>query len=157
MMHSFRASGGFTIPLERGLSEKHAALDKISFAGWLKQNGFASKLLLWYLNYACRDDYGALAADTSAWAVIHHFSSRESEEKGPLTWPEGNGWITRRLLERVGENIRTTQMVHRITQTRRGASLFAGEMEFQAEFVIFAAPTFLAPYLLENFPRLPDF
>ena len=51
----------------------------------------------WYMNYACRDDYGALAKDTSAWAGIHYFSSREAEEKGPLTWPEGNGWITRRF------------------------------------------------------------
>src|SRR5258706_15744030 len=48
-------------------------------------------------------------------------------------------------------------MVHRITQTRRGASVFAGDTEFHAEFVIFAAPTFLAPYLLENFPPLHDF
>ena len=109
------------------------------------------------MNYACRDDYGALASDTSAWTGIHYFSSREPEEKGPLTWPEGNGWITRRLLERVGRNIRNSHMVHRIIQTRRGVSVFTGETEFQAEFVIFAAPTFLAPYLLENFPRLRDF
>src|SRR5438128_11707637 len=109
------------------------------------------------MNYACRDDYGALASDTSAWTGIHYFSSREPEEKGPLTWPEGNGWITRRLLERVGQNIRTGQMVHKIAETRRGVSVFAAETEFQAEFVIFAAPTFLAPYLLENLPRLRDF
>ena len=50
------------------------------------------------MNYACRDDYGAMASDTSAWAGIHYFSSREPEEKGPLTWPEGNGWIAKQLL-----------------------------------------------------------
>ena len=53
------------------------------------------------MNYCCRDDYGAMAADTSAWAGVHYFASRAPEEKGPLTWPEGNGWITR-LLQRVG-------------------------------------------------------
>ena len=157
LFSEFRKSGSFTVPLELGLSSKFQDLDRMSFSQWLRQNGFDSRLLNWFMNYACRDDYGALASDTSAWAGIHYFSSRESEEKGPLTWPEGNGWITRRLLERVGENIRTSQMVHRITQNRRGASVFAGETEFQAEFVIFAAPTFLAPYLLENFPRLRDF
>jgi len=157
LFSEFRQSGSFTVPLELGLSAKFQDLDRISFSQWLRQNGFDSRLLNWYMNYACRDDYGALASDTSAWAGIHYFSSRESEEKGPLTWPEGNGWITRRLLERVGRNIRTSQMVHRITQNRRGASVFAGETEFQAEFVIFAAPTFLAPYLLESFPRLRDF
>jgi glycine/D-amino acid oxidase-like deaminating enzyme len=152
-----RASGAFTIPLELGRSEKFAHLDRISFADWLEQQGCTSRLVNWYMNYACRDDYGALARDTSAWAGIHYFSSREAEEKGPLTWPEGNGWITRRLLERVGEHVRTGQMVHHIARTERGATVFAGDTEFQAEFVIFAAPTFLAHYLMEDFPQLNDF
>ena len=153
----FHKSGSFTIPLELGLSSKFRHLDSICFSDWLRQQGLDSRLLRWYMNYACRDDYGALASDASAWAGIHYFSSREPDEKGPLTWPEGNGWITRRLLERVGPNIRTSQMVHRITQTLRGVSVFAGDTEFRCEFVIFAAPTFLAPYLLENFPHLRDF
>jgi hypothetical protein len=157
LFSAFRKTGAFTVPLELGLSSKFQSLDRLSFSDWLRQNGFDSRLLNWYMNYACRDDYGALASDTSAWAGIHYFSSREPEEKGPLTWPEGNGWITRRLLERVGSNIRTSQMVHRIAPSRRGVSVFAGDSEFQTEFVIFAAPTFLAPYLLENFPRLHDF
>ena len=156
----YRSSGAFTIPLEIGYSNKFAALDQLSFADWLKAQGFDSRLVLWYMNYACRDDYGSLASDTSAWAGIHYFSSREPEEKGPITWPEGNGWITKRLLERVGENIRTGQMVHRIaTSTRgaRGVSVFAADTEYQAEFVIFAAPTFLAPYIIDGFPPLKTF
>jgi NAD(P)-binding Rossmann-like domain len=153
----FRKRGSFTIPLELGLSAKDKDLDGLSFADWLSQRGLDSRLLLWYMNYACRDDYGALAADTSAWAGIHYFSSREPEEQGPLTWPEGNGWIARRLLERVGRNVRAGQMVHRVIPTRRGVSVFSGDTEYQAEFLIFAAPTFLAPYVFENFPRLRDF
>jgi hypothetical protein len=153
----FRASGEFTIPLELGRSPRHQDLDRLSFSDWLEQQGCDSRLVNWYMNYACRDDYGALAKDTSAWAGVHYFSSRESEEKGPLTWPEGNGWITRRLLERVGENVRTNQMVQRIAETKRGVSVFAGDTEFPSEFVIFAAPTFLAPYLIEGFPHLRDF
>lgn len=153
----FRKRGSFTIPLELGLSSKDRDLDSISFLDWLLERGLDSRLLLWYMNYACRDDYGALAADTSAWAGIHYFSSREPEEKGPLTWPEGNGWITRRLLERVGPNIRTGQMVHGAMPTRRGVSVFSGDTEYQAEFLIFAAPTFLAPYVFEDFPRFRDF
>jgi hypothetical protein len=153
----FRKSGSFTIPLELGRSSKDEALDRISFADWLRQQGFDSKLLLWYMNYACRDDYGALATDTSAWAGVHYFSSREPEEKGPLTWPAGNGWITRHLLERVGQSVRTGQMVHRVVLSRRGVSVFAGDTEYQAQFLIFAAPTLLAPYLFENFPGLRDF
>lgn len=154
---NFRASGEFTIPLELGLSRKFAGLDQISFADWLHSQGFDSHPLNWYMNYACRDDYGALAKDTSAWAGIHYFTSREAEEKGPLTWPEGNGWITRRLLELVGDKVRTRQMVHKVIPSARGVTVFAGESQFDAEFAIFAAPSFLAPYLIEDFPRLTTF
>jgi len=153
----YRSTGAFTVPLEVGYSKQFAELDRISFTDWLKGNGFDSRLLNWYMNYACRDDYGALAGDTSAWAGIHYFSSREAEEKGPLTWPEGNGWITKRLLERVGNKVRTSQMVHRIVESVRGASVFAGDTEYQAEFVIFSAPTFLGPYVIDGLPRLNDF
>jgi glycine/D-amino acid oxidase-like deaminating enzyme len=153
----YRRSGDFTIPMEAGRSTRTADLDRISFADWLRQERFDSPMLQWYMNYACRDDYGAMARDTSAWAGIHYFSSREMEEKGPLTWPEGNGWITRRLLERVGENVRTNQMVHRITPRPHGVDVVAGETQFQAEMVVFAAPTFLAPYIVDNFAPLHDF
>jgi hypothetical protein len=153
----YRNSGEFTIPLELGRSKGSADLDRISFSDWLSQQGFDSPLVNWYMNYACRDDYGALAKDTSAWAGIHYFSSRETEEKGPLTWPEGNGWITRRLMERVGQNVRTNQMVHRIAAAPRGVTVEAGDTQFQSEFVIFAAPTFLAPYIVEGFSPLHDF
>jgi hypothetical protein len=153
----YRNSGEFTIPLELGRSNRSADLDRITFTDWLSQQGFDSPLVNWYMNYACRDDYGALAKDTSAWAGIHYFSSREAEEKGPLTWPEGNGWITRRLLERVGQNVRTNQMVHRIAATPRSVIVEAGDIQFQSEFVIFAAPTFLAPYIVEGFAPLHDF
>jgi len=157
LMHEFRVSGGFTIPLESGLSSRHAALDQISFAEWLNRNGFGGKPFLWYMNYVCRDDYGALAADVSAWAGIHYFSSREPEEKGPLTWPEGNGWITRQLLARIGRFVRTGQMVHRVQRERNQFRVFAGDVEYRCSCVIWAAPTFLASYLMEGQPRLRDF
>ena len=109
------------------------------------------------MNYCCRDDYGATADQTSAWAGIQYFASREPEEKGPLTWPEGNGWIVRRLLERVGKYIRTGKMVHRIVPGKPRLRVFAGDTEYLAEFVLFAAPTFLAPYLVDGMGALRDF
>jgi phytoene dehydrogenase-like protein len=157
LIHNFRASGAFTIPMERGLSSNSADLDRIPFKDWLTNQGIDSRILNWYMNYCCRDDYGALAADTSAWAGIHYFASREPEDKGPLTWPEGNGWIVKRLLERVGAFVRTGEMVHRITQRGKAVSVFADEVEYRTECVIFAAPTFLAPHLIEGTPPLQDF
>jgi protoporphyrinogen oxidase len=156
-IHQYRAAGKFTVPMDVGFSDWTVDLDRISFADWLREQRMDSKILNWYMNYCCRDDYGATTDQTSAWAGIQYFASREPEDKGPLTWPEGNGWIVRRLLERVGQFVRTGQIVHRIVPHNGGATVFAGDTEYQAEFVIFAAPTFLGPYLIEGMPRLHDF
>ena len=156
-IQAFRATGRFTVPMEMGLSEESADLDRTSFADWLRAQRMDSRILQWYLNYCCRDDYGAATDQTSAWAGIQYFACREPEEKGPLTWPEGNGWIVRRLLERVGRFVRTGQMVHKIRQSGSGVRVFAGDAEYDADFVIFAAPTFLGPYLIEGMKPLRSF
>ncbi|UWZ85857.1 flavin monoamine oxidase family protein [Occallatibacter riparius] len=153
----FRSTGSFTVPLEVGFSESTSYLDRISFADWLRDQRMDSRILNWYMNYCCRDDYGATTDQTSAWAGIQYFASREPDEKGPLTWPEGNGWIVRRLLERVGKFVRTGAMVHRIVPSKSRLSVFAGDVEYQAEFVIFGAPSFLGPYLIEGMKPLHDF
>jgi glycine/D-amino acid oxidase-like deaminating enzyme len=147
---SLRATGRFTVPLDVGISSVDEAFDRTSFAAWLAAHGFDSKPLLWYMDYVCRDDYGAMAADVSAWAGLHYFASRESEEKGPLTWPEGNGWIVKQLLKRVGRFVRPGQTVRAI---RREGSTFlvrAGDTDYRSRVVIFAAPTFLAPFIVEG-------
>jgi NAD(P)-binding Rossmann-like domain len=156
-VRGFRATGNFSVPMEVGVSDSSTDLDCISFSDWLRQQCLDSKILHWYMNYCCRDDYGATTDQTSAWAGIQYFASREPEEKGPLTWPEGNGWIVRRLLERVGQFVRTGQMVHRIIPQKKGVNIFAGDTEYLAQFVIFAAPTFIAPYLIEGLAPLHDF
>jgi hypothetical protein len=48
-------------------------------------------------------------------------------------------------------------MVHRITKHGNGYSVFAGTTEYRAEVVIFAAPTFVAPYIIEGMNPLHDF
>jgi hypothetical protein len=147
-MSELRASGEFTIPMERGA--RPSPLDSISFEQWLRQNNFTSPYLYWYANYACRDDYGALARDTSAWAGIHYFASRAPEEKGPLTWPEGNGWIARRLIERVQPFLRAASPVYSIVRDKTRVRIRTEAVEYIADRVIFAAPTFIAPYIVEG-------
>jgi glycine/D-amino acid oxidase-like deaminating enzyme len=154
---ALRTSGRFTVPVDVGLSTQDAALDSLSFAAWLAENRFDSKPLLWYANYACRDDYGALASEVSAWAGLHYFSSRPAEEKGPLTWPEGNGWIVKQLLARVGRFVRTGQTVRAIRAEKSEIRVRAGDTEYMCRSVIFAAPTFLAPYLIEGMAPLRHF
>jgi glycine/D-amino acid oxidase-like deaminating enzyme len=152
-IHEFRVTGQFTVPMDLGA--KASPLDAISMADWLKQERLNSPYLYWYVNYACRDDYGALARDTSAWAGIHYFASREPDEKGPLTWPEGNGWIVQRLLEKLGHYVRAGNMVHRIAHEGRKLRVSAGDTDYVAEHVIFAAPSFLARYVCEDVPPVP--
>ncbi len=147
-MAEFRASGQFTIPLETGVAPSE--LDSMSMEQWMNQQRFDSPYLRWYINYSCRDDYGASMGQTSAWAGVHYFASREPEDKGPLTWPEGNGWITRHLLAKLGHYVRTNSPVYRIVPEKTRWRVFTESVEYLAEAVIFAAPTFLAPYLIEG-------
>jgi len=154
-MSEFRATGEFTIPMERGA--KPSPLDQLSMADWLAREKFDSATLRWYANYACRDDYGALARDTSAWAGIHYFASREPEEKGPLTWPEGNGWIAQRLFEKLRRYVITGSAVYRIARDGARLRVLTEQTEYIANAVIFAAPTFLAEYVIEGAPRAEGF
>jgi hypothetical protein len=154
---ALRATGRFTVPVDVGLSTQDAALDRLSFSAWLAENRFDSKPLLWYANYVCRDDYGALASDVSAWAGLHYFSSRDAEEKGPLTWPEGNGWIVKQLLARVGRFVRAGQTVRAIRRHNSEFRVRAGDTEYVCRAVIFAAPTFLAPHVIEGVAPLRHF
>lgn len=70
------------------------ALDRITLKAWLEQNGYRAPTLHWYLNYCCRDDYGARYDQVSAWAGLHYYCSRwgQAENAGDgawLTWPGG--------------------------------------------------------------------
>jgi phytoene dehydrogenase-like protein len=154
-MKEMHASGYFTIPSEDGVRrarESERALDRISMQEWLRREGYFSPRLQWLMDYSCRDDYGASSADTSAWAGIHYFASREPDDKGPLTWPEGNGWILKRLLARLGGYVRPNSMVFRIAQQGLGWQVFTETTRYDAGAVVFAAPTFLSAHLVDPPP-----
>ena len=144
-----RRSGEFTIPMALG-ARAGSPLDRVSFAAWLDDAKLRSPALRWYAEYGTRDDYGSLARDTSAWAGVHYHASREPEEQGPLTWPEGNAWIARRLAERVGTRLITGAPVHSASPVANEWRVRAGDAEYVCDQVIFAAPTFLAPYIIEG-------
>ena len=48
-------------------------------------------------------------------------------------------------------------MVRRVVKRGSRFAVQTSSTEYLCDFVIFAAPTFLAPYIVENFPRLNDF
>lgn len=150
-----RATGQFTIPIARGVPID-SPLDAMTMTEWLDREHYRSAALRWYADYACRDDYGARAAETSAWAGLHYFAAREHNEQGPLTWPEGNGWIVARLLERIGSRVRTRAPVRRIEPRATGAVVRTEDGEFTCDAVIFAAPMFLAPRVVAGFTTPVD-
>ena len=153
-----------------GLAPAHQALDAMTFEAWLQHQGLDDAHLRWYLDYCCRDDYGAGMARVSAWAGLHYFASRHGfhapgeavaeDREGVLTWPEGNGWLTQQLaapLKAQGQ-LQTGTSVLRIAETRRGVEVDAfnhhsGNVErWQAPRCVVALPVFVAARVVQNPP-----
>jgi len=158
---SIRGSdGGRAFAIPSLMAGKHAASDALdggNMAHWMQTQGFDSDLLDWTVNYGCRDDYGALARDVSAWAGVHYFASRigtarNADAHGVLTWPQGNGWLVAQMLARQQARgvapVHTSALCSRV-ETMRGHALIdiyhAAErrsVRYRAERVIWAAPAF---------------
>ncbi|MBE2293621.1 MAG: twin-arginine translocation pathway signal protein, partial [Phycisphaerales bacterium] len=137
------------------------ALDRISMRDFLLQHRLDAKPLHWYVNYACRDDYGCRYDQTSAWMGIHYFASRDAyahdaDEDDVLTWPEGNGWLIRRLRERLAPHITTGSLVSQLSMLDRAVRVDTyqpGEdrtIRQLAQRVIWAVPVFQAPWVFQE-------
>lgn len=126
------------------------ALDRQSFATWLSERRLTSERLLWLCDYACRDDYGLLARDTSAWAGLFYFASRMTRpaaEPEPLvTWPDGNRPLIQALAR--GIAIETGVAVVEVSDGGRHVELTAvgpdGAVGIRAERAIVAIPRHVA-------------
>ena len=160
----------FTIPVSKSpLAQSLRTLDAMTFEAWLDQQRLSSPALRWYLDYCCRDDYGAGLASVSAWAGLHYFASRHGfqapgeqpsaeRDAGVLTWPEGNGWLTRRLAAPLGERLRTGRVVLRVAAGKHGVEVDAFNTasqtveRWQAAHCVLALPLFVAARVVENPP-----
>ena len=163
-----RRQARWTIPVSKSpMAPVQRALAAITFIAYLAQNGLTDPHLRWYLDYCCRDDYGAGIATVSAWAGLHYFASRHgfhapgletSERESVLTWPEGNGWLTRRLAAPLQERLHTGRVVLRITHVKHGVEVDAFNTatqtveRWQARRAIVALPVFVAARVLQNPP-----
>ncbi len=140
-------------------------LDKITFGEWLRQKGFTSERLIWYCDYACRDDYGLKLDQTSAWAGLFYFCSRirkSGDESQPfITFPEGNGRFVNHFANKVKDKVRKDHMVVSVIPTDNGVdviSLNGNDLRgFHCEKVIFASPMFTAPYVIRGFAENAPF
>jgi predicted NAD/FAD-dependent oxidoreductase len=160
------AGAAYAVPTARAAwTPQHDALDRRTFAAWLDAEGLFAPALRWYLDYCCRDDYGAGAAQVSAWAGLHYFASRHGfhapgdgadEREGVLTWPEGNAWLVRRLAAPLGERFHAASVALRVVEERHAVSVdLWNDAEqrlerWQAPQVVLALPLFAAARLLAS-------
>jgi hypothetical protein len=158
----------FIVPVEKCSGDAEVLkLDKISFADWLRQKGLNSPRLIWYCDYACRDDYGLRLDQTSAWAGLFYFCSRvpkAGEESQPfLTFPEGNGKYVDHFVSKTKSHIRRSNIVVELIPTEKGVDVVylntrTKQMNgLRAAKVIFSAPLFTAQYLIRGFRENPAF
>ncbi|MBK9154430.1 MAG: FAD-dependent oxidoreductase [Chloracidobacterium sp.] len=156
------ASGrrAFVVPSANCSEDPEAtAPDKISFADWLRQKGFTSERLIWYCDYACRDDYGLKLDQTSAWAGLFYFCSRvrkSGDESQPfITFPEGNGRFVNHFAEAVKDKVLRSHMAVSIVPNDKGVDVIClahGQVRgFHCDKVIYASPIFTAPYVIRGF------
>ena len=175
LMEAFknRLDGGrraFALPME--LSSQAAdlrALDWQTMRDWMLAQGFDSPHLNWYVDYACRDDFGTASAQTSAWAGIHYFACRNGEgldaaSDAVLTTPGGNAWLAQGLLQsiraRAGERLRCGAVAFRVVAVddAMAVDLWLPEenrtLRLLTPQLIWAAPLFLVPYVFVGFEAL---
>lgn len=156
----------FTVPVANCSDDPHAtALDRVSMSDWLSRNGFQSRRVRWLIDFACRDDYGLTVEQCSAWAGLFYFASRmrtpESQPQPLITWPEGNARLARHLAAKVKPRLQTgravTEIIPKPNEDGTSADVIAVDHSgtnvfgWRAKAVIFAAPQFLAPYLIRGY------
>lgn len=156
---------GFAMPTQRARwSSVHEQLDRRRFVDWLDAEGLHDARLRWYLDYACRDDYGAGLDTVSAWAGLHYFASRHGfhapggdggERDAVFTWPEGNAWLVERLARPFADGrLQLGRTVSRVDVQRRSVTVWcrneatARAERWTARAVVLAVPLFVAARVL---------
>ena len=156
----------FCIPTSRASGDAIVTeLDQLSMAEWLRQQGWNSSRLHWFVDYSCRDDYGLTAEQTSAWAGLLYFVGRlkspGAEHQPLMTWPNGNGRLIEQLADGIGKRLQTGMAVTQISPVKTDNGDYVEVVGFdtrsqqvtgfRAQHVIFAAPQFLASRLIDGF------
>jgi len=174
LMNSWRKKIGrdgkraFMIPVDFSSRDpEFLKLDKINFAQYLESEGFHTKELFWFAEYATRDDYGSSLANTSAWAGIHYYASRPVDPKGEefptLTWPEGNGFLATKLKSFITGKIQTGETVYKIFREDSKWKIFSfnkstgQSSQYSCNSLIYALPQFTRKYILNDNPYHNDF
>lgn len=155
----------FNIPVNSSSADEvYRRLDKISFKDYLLKEGFSSAYLLWHLNYCCKDDYGQQIEKVSAWAGLNYFAGHKgtaanAESGAVLTWPEGNGFLVKKLKDHLKPHITTSAMVSAVVKRKDSVEVSVFDLlknetyTISATQVIMACPQFVNKRILHNMGR----
>lgn len=156
----------FALPVDHSSTDPAwTCLDNINMKEWLLQNGFTSQYLHEFVNYCCRDDFGTPHHLTSAWAGIHYFACRKGKSANAdssevLTWPEGNGFLVKKLRQSLPSTIRANSLVLKVRPLQQGWEIIYMEVKtglqksIHCRQVVMAIPQFIAARLLSDDNRL---
>ena len=156
----------FTLPVSACSDDAEVTeLDRVSMSEWMNQRGFFSPRLRWWVEYACRDDYGMKLEQTSAWAGLFYFCARvlrpNVESQSLITWPEGNGRLVNHLFEKSKLNIHLDRAVFDINPLSNRIEISTLDRDgrtahgYRAQHVIFAAPQFIARHVIRPYREAP--
>ena len=160
----------FCVPL--ALSSRDptwTTLDRLSFKDWLTSQGYRSDTLHWYLDYACRDDYGAQCDRVSAWAGLHYFASRaghasNAEDGAVLTWPDGLNSLAGAMVSAIEQRLagqpawRQPGLAVRVDEQRTGVDILCADASgsHPTTYLVRAKRAVLAMPLVVAARVLPD-
>ena len=145
------------------------ALDQLTMRDWLLAQGLDSPHLHWYVDYACRDDYGTSSSEVSAWAGIHYFACRNGEAQDAasdtvLTTPGGNAWLAEGLVKSIrahaGNRLQTGALAFRVKEAGEKMQVdlwLPAEqrtLRVLADQLVWAAPLFMVPYVFAGKQRM---
>ena len=160
----------FAVPIVLSSTDPHwTQLDTYTVRQWLNTNGYTAPSLHWYLNYVCRDEYGANYDRISAWCGLHYFASRagqaaNAQDGAILTWPDGLNTLLTRMHSainiRCGQNTtwHRTGFAVNVKEHARGVHVLCAELtgsmlrtyQVNAKRVICAIPLHVATHVVND-------
>ncbi len=153
---------GFRLPMRFSSDDAtFRELDEKSAKSWLAELGIRSQRVLWYLELACRDDYGMTLEQTSAWALLFYFCARRAnagaESQPFVTWPEGNGRLVMHLASGAKHRVLTNHLVTDVVAEREVVKIAVFDVKadklrrFVADHAILAIPQFVVARVLRSY------
>ncbi|MBS7808879.1 NAD(P)-binding protein [Variovorax sp. PCZ-1] len=173
LVAQWQVTGAFSMPLKENFRQKLqiAGIDIAQaatvFIAYLDTQGLTDPHLRWYLDYCCRDDYGAGIDTVSTFAGMHYFAARhgfsapgtqDGEKEGVLTWPQGNGFLTQALAAPLRDRLQSQQIVLRIEEGKSEVLIDALHLptkrvrRYAAQRCIVALPLHVASRVVNNAP-----